>query len=134
VLTANSATFTLKEFPKEIVEVYLKGGPQPATVLMRKFYPRGQSRWHDRAVAWLEKNVNRGPGFSTPGKQVVMYKAGDFGAVGARNSAKPTPGAQIVRVEAVLNDGRLLRVKDPRDLTKTYYVMSDQLIPVPAPI
>jgi hypothetical protein len=133
VLTANSATFALKEFPKEIVEVYLKGGAKPASVLMRKFYPRAQPQWHDRAIAWLEKNIDTGPSFSTPNQQVITFKVGDFAAIGPQDS-KPGSGSQVVRIEAVLNEGRVMRVKDSRDPTKTYYALVGHLIPVPAPI
>jgi hypothetical protein len=132
VLTANSPTFTLKEFPKQVVEIYLKGGSQPAIVLMRKFYPRGQPRWHDRAIAWLEKNVNVPLEVQTPNRLGVVFKVGDFGAVGPQNS-KPAPGAQVVRVEVVLNEGRVLRVVDAWDPAKTYYVLANHLIPIPTP-
>lgn len=120
----------MKEFPKQVVEVYLRGGAVPAVVTMQRLYPRARPGWHERAVEWLGQNVKRDSDYSTPAKQFIKFKIGDYGAVAARDVKKPLPGAQVVRVEAVLNEGRLLKVKDARNGAKTYYVMSDQLVPV----
>jgi hypothetical protein len=134
VLTADSYTFDLKKFPKQIVEIYQRGGAQPALVLMRRFYPRGSARWQEKAIEWLEKNLPKPEGFESAGKARVAFKVGDHGAVAARGAAKPVPGAQVVQVAEVLNDGNLLKVHDARDKKKVYYVMCDQLIPVAAPV
>ena len=130
----NATSFDLKEFPKDVVEVYLKGGAGPAVVTMRKRYTRAKPGWCERAIDWLEKNVDHGPEFAPVAQKIVWFKVGDHGAVCARGAAKQVPGAQIVRVVGVMNDGRVLRVKDIRAEDKTYYVLYDQLVPVPAPV
>ena len=126
----DATSFDLKEFPKDVVEVYLKGGPGPAVVLMRRRYTRAKPGWCERAVGWLEKNIDHGPEYSTAAKQIVWFKVGDRGAVSSIGASVAKPGAQIVEVVQVLNDGRLLVVKDVRTPDKTYYVLYDQLVPV----
>jgi len=128
----DATKFDLKEFPKDIVEVFMRGGAGPALVTMRKRYARARPGWCERAIDWLEKNVDHGTEFSTAAKPAIVFKVGDYGAVGGR-SAPVQPGAQIVRVTKVINAGRVLEVVDARDKDKVYHVMASHISPVPAP-
>ena len=71
MLAVNSTTFDIKEFPKDVVEVYLKGGAVPAVVTMRKRYTRAKPGWCERAIDWLEKNVDHGPEFAPVAQRIV---------------------------------------------------------------
>lgn len=124
----NAPKFELLEFPKDVVEVYLKGGPAPALVVMKKQYGRAKPGWCERAVEWLEKNLQRGPDIAPTQRPIVLFHPGDVGHVGARGQNGPKPGAQQVEVIKTLNDGKVLHVKDP--LTgKEHFMFWDSFIP-----
>jgi len=132
----NAPSFELLEFPKDVVEVYLKGGTAPALVVMKRQYSRARPGWCERAVEWLEQHLQRGPEFSQTPKPIITYRPGDVGHVGLRGQGTPKPGAQEVQVVKTMNDGKVLHVKDTTT-GKEHYMFWDSFLPkrieTPAP-
>jgi hypothetical protein len=133
MLMPDATKFDLKEFPKDVVEVFMHGGAGPALVTMRKRYARARPGWCERAIDWLEKNVDHGPDYATADKARITFKIGDHGAVSGLGVSAALPGAQIVKIMEIINQGRVLKVVDARDKDRVYYVMADQILPALAP-